>query len=501
MTSGRQSKHTAKGAPLAAAEIRALDGLGIRRLTADSRAVHRGDTFVAYPGESRDGRQFIAQAIAAGAASVLWEQRGFKWNPAWRVPNRAMPNLRAHAGLIARHIYKHPSSRLRVIGVTGTNGKTTCSQWIARVLNDRGVRTAVIGTLGYGLGGKLRPLVNTTPDALWLQAKMTEFSRRGAATVSMEVSSIGLEQGRLAGIDFAIALLTNLTRDHLDYHRTMARYKQAKAMLFACESLTHAVLNLDDGFGAELAGSIRRRGLEVIGYGFERKVPAARRVQRVIGANLISGAAGVSFDVTTPWGEASVASPVLGRHNASNLLATLAVLLACKVKLNDAVAALGRLVAVPGRMQRIGGGRRLLAVIDYAHSPDALENALCALRELTDGELWCVFGCGGDRDRGKRPLMGAAASRFADRVIITSDNPRFENPRTIIDEVHRGVRGGCTIEPDRRRAITSALRTAARGDVVLIAGKGHETYQEIRGVRHPFSDVQTARAALRGVRA
>jgi UDP-N-acetylmuramyl-tripeptide synthetase len=196
-----------------------------------------------------------------------------------------------------------------------------------------------------------------------------------------------------------------------------------------------------------------------------------------------------------------VASAVLGRHNASNLLATLAVLLACNVKLKDAVAALGRLAAVPGRMQRIGGGRRPLAVIDYAHSPDALENALRTLRELTDGELWCVFGCGGDRDRGKRPLMGAAASRLADRVILTSDNPRFENPRAIINEVRRGVRGGCTIEPDRRCAITSALRAAGRGDVVLIAGKGHEPYQEIRGVRHPFSDVQTARAALRGVRA
>jgi UDP-N-acetylmuramoyl-L-alanyl-D-glutamate--2,6-diaminopimelate ligase len=500
MTTRLQFKYPARGAPLAAADLRALDGLGIRRLTADSRAVQRGDTFVAYPGESRDGRQFIAQAIAAGAASVLWEQRGFKWNPAWRLPNRAMPDLRAHAGLIASHIYRHPSSRLRVIGVTGTNGKTTCSQWIARVLNDRGVRTAVVGTLGYGLGGKLRPLVNTTPDALWLQEKMAEFSRRGAAAVSMEVSSIGLEQGRLAGVEFAVALLTNLTRDHLDYHRTMARYKHAKATLFACESLTHAVLNLDDGFGAELAGSLKRRGLKVIGYGFERSVPAARRLQRVIGTNLTSGATGVSFDVATPWGDASVASPVLGRHNASNLLATLAVLLACEIKLKDAVAALGRLDAVPGRMQRIGGGRRPLAVIDYAHSPDALENVLHALRELTGGELWCVFGCGGDRDRGKRPLMGAAASRLADRVIVTSDNPRFENPREIINEIRRGVRGGCTIEPDRRRAITSALRAARRGDVVLIAGKGHEPYQEIRGVRHPFSDVQTARAALRGVR-
>ena len=483
---------------LTAAELRAIDALGMRRLTADSRAVKRGDTFVAYPGESRDGRDYIAQAIAAGAASILWERRAFKWNAAWRVPNLALPNLRVRAGLVADHVYAHPGRRLRMIGVTGTNGKTTCSQWIARALNQRGIRTAVVGTLGYGLRGALRPLVNTTPDALWLQAQLAAFARRGAAAVSMEVSSIGLDQGRIAGVPFDIALLTNLTRDHLDYHRTMARYKEAKAKLFVADALTHAVLNLDDPFGVELAGSIGRRGLKVIGYGFDGVDPALRRLPKVRGSNLDCGADGVRFDVSTPWGDARVASGVLGRHNASNLLATLAVLLICDVNLKSAVKTLEGLQAVPGRMQRIGGGRRPLAVIDYAHSPDALENVLRTLRDLTDGELWCVFGCGGDRDRGKRRLMGAAASRLADRVIVTSDNPRFENPRTIIDEVRRGVRGVCTIEPDRRRAITTALRGARRGDVVLIAGKGHEPYQEIRGVRHPFSDLNAARLALRG---
>ncbi len=501
MTTGSRNRDSGLSGQLATGELHAINALKIRHLTSDSRAVKRGDTFVAYRGESNDGRDYIAQAIKAGAASVLWDQRGFKWNAAWRLPNLALTDLRARAGLIADHVYKHPGRRLRMIGVTGTNGKTTCSQWIAHALNQRGVRTAVIGTLGYGLRGKLRPLLNTTPDALWLQAQLAAFAKRGAAAVSMEVSSIGLEQGRVAGVPFDIALLTNLTRDHLDYHRTMAQYKQAKAQLFVGKSLTHAVLNLDDKFGVELAGKIKRSGLQVIGYGFDRVAPALRRLPKVSGSNLACGADGVRFDVATPWGDALVASAVLGRHNASNLLATLAVLLACDVRLKDAVAALEGLEAVPGRMQRIGGGRRPLAVIDYAHSPDALENVLRTLRDLTDGTLWCVFGCGGDRDRGKRPLMGAAASRLADRVIVTSDNPRFENPRSIINEVRRGVRGSCTVEPDRRRAIASALGAARRGDIVLIAGKGHEPYQEIRGVRHPFSDLRAARLALRGTQA
>ena len=490
----------ATGPALSPAETRDLEALNMRRLTADSRAVKRGDTFVAYPGESRDGRQFIAQAIAAGAASVLWERRGFKWNPAWRVPNRALRDLRARVGIIASRVYGNPSGRLRAIGITGTNGKPTCSQWIARALNEHGVMTGVVGTLGYGLRGRLRPLINTTPDALWLQAQLADFARRGARAVSMEVSSIGLVQGRVAGVAFDIAVLTNLTRDHLDYHRTMARYKEAKAKLFAAGSLRHAVLNLDDPFGVELAGTIRRRGLQVIGYGFDAPAGPVGRLPRVRGKNFANTPAGVRFDVSTPWGDAFVASRVLGRHNASNLLATLAVLLVCDIKLKDAVALLGRLDAVAGRMQRIGGGTRPLAVIDYAHTPDALENVLRALRDLTAGDLWCVFGCGGDRDRGKRPLMGRAAAQLADRVIVTSDNPRFETPRTIISDIRRGVRGQCIIEPDRRRAITAALRDARRGDVVLIAGKGHEPYQEIRGVRYPFSDVETARAALRGAR-
>ncbi len=480
--------------------LQALDQLQIKRLATDSRCIRRGDTFVAYPGETQDGRRYIAQAIARGASAVLWEKRGFRWNPAWRVPNAGVAQLRARAGIIAGRVYAEPSARLWMIGVTGTNGKTTCSQWIAQALNHCGTRTAVIGTLGYGMRGTLHPLVNTTPDAVWLQAQLANFLRRGARAVSMEVSSIGLDQDRVAGVAFDAALFTNLTRDHLDYHRTMQRYRRAKLKLFEGESLKHAIVNLDDEFGGELVERVRRRGLSVLGYGFGPGSKGARRVPRVSGGNYAAGAGGMQFDVKTPWGRATVESSMIGRHNASNLLGSLATLLVSDIKLKDAVATLGGLKPVPGRMQKIGGGRLPLAVVDYAHTPDALEQVLRSLRELLSGgdaRLICVFGCGGDRDRGKRPLMGAIAARLADRVVITSDNPRSEDPLRIIADIRNGACGDCIVEADRRRAIGRALRAARRGDIVLIAGKGHENYQEIAGVRAQFDDVAVARAALR----
>jgi UDP-N-acetylmuramoyl-L-alanyl-D-glutamate--2,6-diaminopimelate ligase len=487
---------------------RAVGALGIRRLTNDSRAVRPGDTFVAYPGQSSDGRDYIPQALARGAGSVLWERAGFRWKPQWRSPNLGLRQLRRHAGEIASRVHGRPSARLHVIGVTGTNGKTTCSQWIAQALARSGRRSAVIGTLGYGLRAPLAPLANTTPDSLWLHAQLAEFARRGARVVAMEVSSIGLDQDRVAGIEFDVALFTNLSRDHLEYHRTMRRYGEAKSRLFAWESLRHAVVNVDDNFGAALARRIGRPGLAVIGYGFAatRGAPAAR----VTGSNLVTSAHGVSFDAKTPWGAARVTSPVLGRHNAYNLLGTLAVLLASGVTLHKAVAALAALKAVPGRLQRLGGGPRPLVVVDYAHTPDALEQALTTLRGLLtsnesrstnhDSRLICVFGCGGDRDRGKRPQMGRVAAALADRVVVTSDNPRSEDPRRIIEDIVGGVgssrRGGMVIEPDRRAAILRAVQEARRGDIVLLAGKGHEEYQEVRGARRPFSDAAVAREAV-----
>jgi UDP-N-acetylmuramoyl-L-alanyl-D-glutamate--2,6-diaminopimelate ligase len=487
---------------LARADWQAIKMLGIRRLVNDSRAVKPGDTFVAYPGLARDGRDYIGQAIANGATSVLWERAGFRWSAGWKVANLGVRNLRRAAGEIASRLYGHPSARLRVIGVTGTNGKTTCSQWIAQALTRAGRDCAVIGTLGSGLRAPLKPLPNTTPDALSLHAQLAEFTRRGAQAVAMEVSSIGLEQDRVAGVEFDVALFTNLTRDHLDYHRSMRRYRAAKARLFAWETLRHAVVNLDDDFGAALARRIRRPGLKVIGYGFN-----AKRGARVAASNLVTGSRGVSFDVRTPWGSAHVVSPALGRHNAYNLLGTLAVLLASGVALRKAVAALSQLKPVPGRMQALGGGAKPVVVVDYAHTPDALKQVLTTLRELLEPRttshgprLTCVFGCGGNRDHGKRPQMGRVAAGFADRVVVTSDNPRNESPRAIIDDIVAGARGvqDIVIEADRRKAIRRAVGAARRGDIVLLAGKGHEAYQEIRGTRRPFSDAAVAREALAG---
>ncbi|MCC7486972.1 MAG: UDP-N-acetylmuramoyl-L-alanyl-D-glutamate--2,6-diaminopimelate ligase [Burkholderiales bacterium] len=489
---------------------RAVEALGVRRLVNDSRRVRAGDTFLAWPGAAGDGRDHIASAIAAGAASVLWEARGFRWRPEWRVANLGIANLRRHAGEIARRLAGNPSGRLWMIGVTGTNGKTTCSQWIAQALAHGARPCAVIGTLGYGMRRPLRPLLNTTPDALWLHAELAGFARRGARAVAMEVSSIGLDQDRVAGIDFDVALFTNLSRDHLEYHRTMRRYREAKARLFALDSLGAAVINLDDVFGRELARRSRRPGLQVIGYGF-----GARRGAfpvRVTGRDLVAGPDGVRFTVHSPWGAARVANPALGRHNASNLLATLAVLLASGVALRRAVAALGAIEPVPGRMERAGGGAQPLVVVDYAHSPDALEHALRALREITGRgsrprgggpRLTCVFGCGGERDRGKRPQMGRLAARLADRVVVTSDNPRAEDPLRIIDDILSGVpRGGgeLAVIPDRKSAVRYAVGAARRGDVVLLAGKGHERYQLVAGARRPHSDLAEARRALREAR-
>lgn len=492
-------------APAGAVDWKAVDALGITRLTCDSRAVKPGDTFVAYPGITRDGRAYISEAIAHGAVSLLWERKGFKWDARGAVPNLAVPNLRRQVGEIASRVYSRPSRRLWVVGVTGTNGKTTCSHWVAQALSAAGRRCAVLGTLGYGLRPPLRPMTNTTPDAVWLHLQLAEFARRGAQAVSMEASSIGLDQDRVAGVEFDVALFTNLARDHLDYHRTMRRYREAKAKLFAWDSLQHAVVNLDDDFGVDLAGRIRRPGLKVIGYGFGGA--RATRTIRVAGSDVRTDTSGLSFSVTTPWGSARVVSPVLGRFNASNLLGTLAVLLASGVTLRRAVAALARLKPLPGRMQRVGGGVNPLVVVDYAHTPDALEKVLLALRELqhqsrvtrNESRLICVFGCGGDRDRGKRPQMGRIAMRIADSVVVTSDNPRSEDPHAIIVDILEGARRGnreFRVKADRRDAIRSAIASAQRGDIVLVAGKGHENYQEFRGVKHPFSDVAVAKEAL-----
>lgn len=486
-----------------ALRLDALAGLGvtITRLVADSRDVQAGDTFVAYPGEQSDGRRHIAQAIGRGANAVLCEARNLQWHADWRVPHLAVRDLRWQAGFIADQVYGQPSRRLWMVGVTGTNGKTSISHWLAKSFSALKKKCALIGTLGNGFPDALQAGANTTPDALKVHELLAQFARQDAQAAVMEVSSHALAQGRVNGVHFDVALLTNLSRDHLDYHGDMQHYAAAKRKLFEWEQLGGAVLNLDDPFGRELAQSLAGRPVEVVGYGLQEE---ARRLADRLGIRLVRGdllradAQGLTLHVHSAWGEAELVSKLLGKFNASNLLGALAVLLVSGIELADAVRELGAQKAVAGRMQTLGGGEMPTVVVDYAHTPDALENVLCTLREVSapDGRLICVFGCGGDRDRGKRPMMGKVAERFSDVRILTSDNPRGEDPLAIIAGITQGMTGEYRVIADRARAISETIAAAQPGDTVLIAGKGHEAYQEINGVRQPFSDVEMAQRAL-----
>ncbi len=469
----------------------ALLGVPLVDLTTDSRLVKHGSVFVAYPGSALDGRAYIADALARGAAAVIWERRGFDWNPRWDAPNLAIEDLRARASEIAGLVHGDPSEKLWMVGVTGTNGKTSVAQWVAQAFDGLGRRAAALGTLGHGLVGERAQAKNTTPDPVVLQRELAEYLRRGAKVAAMEVSSHGLDQGRAAGIRFDVAVFTNLTRDHLDYHGTMEAYAEAKFRLFGARGVSHAVINVDDDWGKRFAERLRDARLEVIGYGFGGG--------RLRASGIAQGEAGLRFRVEGDWGTGEVVAPVLGAFNASNLLAVIGTLLASGVEMGAALSAVAKLQPVAGRLERFGGGADPLVVVDYAHTPDALEKALAAVRPVVAAgrRLLCVFGCGGDRDAGKRPIMGEAAARLADHVIVTSDNPRGEEPGVIIAQVMAGIPGGrAEAIADRQVAIFTAIHQAKPGDVVLVAGKGHETCQEIAGVRHDFSDAEACLAAL-----
>ncbi|MBI3145927.1 MAG: UDP-N-acetylmuramoyl-L-alanyl-D-glutamate--2,6-diaminopimelate ligase [Pseudogulbenkiania sp.] len=472
------------------AELDAL-GLPLKRVETDSRRVLPGDVFLACRGEYTDGRQFIPMALANGAAAVLWDPAdGFAWNPAWTVPNLAVPQLRARAGIVASHAYGHPSRAMTVIGITGTNGKTSISHWLAQAFSILAHKAALIGTVGNGFYGALTDTTHTTPDPVTVQQKLAEYKRQGADVVTMEVSSHGLDQYRVNGVSFATAVFTNLTRDHLDYHGSMEEYGASKARLFHWEGLRHAVINVDDAFGRELAAGIDRKLTAVVSYGLEQG--------DVRPLSLAANLDGLQMTVTTPWGEVELRSALLGRFNAANLLACLATLCVNGVALKDAAAVLGRIQPARGRMQRLGGGHEPLVVIDYAHTPDALDKALATLAEIrpAGSTLYCVFGCGGDRDKGKRPMMGAIAGKIADVAVVTSDNPRSEDPLAIIADIRAGMGGAGHVEADRAAAIRWSIAAARAGDIVLVAGKGHEEYQDIGGVKQPFSDFRVAEEAL-----
>ena len=467
----------------------ATQGAMIERLCSDSRRCAPGVAFLAYPGETADGRAHIGDAIARGTAAVLWEEQGFAWRDEWRVPHVPVAQLKQKAGALAHEFYGRPSDSLWVCGITGTNGKTSCSHWIAALLDKAGRKTAVIGTLGSGYPGSLLAGINTTPEAVETQLLLKNFRDQDARAVAMEVSSHGLLQGRVNGVRFACALFTNLSHDHLDYHGSMAAYAQAKARLFAVPGLEVAVLNLDDALGVELARRLAGR-VRTIGYSL---ASAACGVDEHVVA---LGIAGAQVEIDSSWGKAKASIPHLGRFNVANALGVLGCLVANGISFEEGAALLATLPPVPGRMQAVG--EEPLVVIDYAHTPDALQNVLQALRPVAaarGGRLALVFGAGGDRDPTKRPLMGAIAARLADRVLITSANPRSEDPLRIIEAIRRAA-PGCEVEADRARAIERMILQSESNDIVLVAGKGHETYQEISGRRQHFSDEEHARAAL-----
>ncbi|MGN6651663.1 UDP-N-acetylmuramoyl-L-alanyl-D-glutamate--2,6-diaminopimelate ligase [Trinickia sp.] len=472
------------------------------QLHADTRTLAAGDVFFAYAVDGADSRAHIASAFERGAGAVLYQPEGFAGavDPARA---HAVPQLDRLAGEIASRWYGAPSESMRTIGVTGTNGKTSCSQWIAAALTALGEPCAVIGTLGTGMSGHLVHTGFTTPDAPQMQRSLAQLAAAGARAVSMEVSSHALHQGRVNGTAFDIAVFTNLTQDHLDYHHTFEAYEAAKAKLFDWSTLKAAVINRDDAAGRRLIARTQPR-MPTIVYGIGATSDAPSAHAALVATNVRATATGTAFHLSSDWGAADVEVGTLGEFNVSNLLAVLGALLAADIPLTDALAQLAKLEPVNGRMQRLGGriaNDEPLVVVDYAHTPDALEKTLDALRPMAQargGQLVCMFGCGGDRDATKRPLMGAIAQRLADAVVVTSDNPRSEEPASIIDQIVAGMTHpdkARRIE-DRANAILQAVRGAAKEDVVLLAGKGHEATQEIMGKKRVFSDQDHARLAL-----
>ncbi|MEV8520383.1 UDP-N-acetylmuramoyl-L-alanyl-D-glutamate--2,6-diaminopimelate ligase [Dyella marensis] len=474
------------------ADAQGAGDIVVSGLALDSRRVRAGDAFFALRGTRGHGIEFAAGAVAQGARVVLAEA------PATSATTLGVPviwidRLHTQVGEIAARYYGRPSQALQVVGVTGTNGKTSTVQLIAQALHHLGHSPATIGTLGAGLHGQVEEGERTTPDAIHVQELLASFRTQGATHVAMEVSSHALEQGRVGAVAFGTAVFTNLTRDHLDYHGSMEAYGDAKAKLFAWPTLTHAAINVDDAFGRELLH-------RTPGHVRKLRVSAAGDLASDIRAsNILTSAEGLRFELHTPWGSRPVQTHLIGRFNVDNLLAVVAVLGALGESFERIVEAVSALHPVNGRMSRLGGHHgQPLVVVDYAHTPDALEQSLHAVRAHCEGRLICVFGCGGERDAGKRPLMGAIAERLADIAIITDDNPRGEDGDAIVAQIVAGLMHPerAHVQRNRALAITEALHLAKPGDVVLIAGKGHETYQEGAHGKRPFDDLAVARAAL-----
>jgi len=468
--------------------------LAITGLVQDSREVTPGNAFVAIGGFGAHGLHFVDAAREAGAAAILYEPPAPAELPE---PADAIPvaDLRTRMGAMADLFHGHPSAAMTTVGVTGTNGKTSTVQLLAQAWTLRGQKAGTLGTLGSGIWPQAVPTGFTTPLVLRLHALLAELRDEGASAVAMEVSSHALDQGRVDGVQFDVAVFTNLTRDHLDYHGDMARYGAAKARLFDWPGLRAAAVNLDDAFGRELYASVNGK-VRALGFSSRGAAGASVRAE-----DLVLDGSGIRFMLHAGQQAHPVRSPLLGRFNVDNLLGVATTLYALDMAPALIAETLSRLSPVDGRMNRIeGDGKAPLVVVDYAHTPDALEQALASLRAHTRGRLFCVFGCGGERDAGKRPQMGAIAERLADVVIVTDDNPRREEGDAIVADIMAGFAepARVMVQRDRAAAIAQAITQAGSDDVVLIAGKGHEPYQEINGVRQPFDDADTARVLLTG---
>jgi UDP-N-acetylmuramoyl-L-alanyl-D-glutamate--2,6-diaminopimelate ligase len=453
----------------------------------DSRAVAPGDLFLACRGSGTHGLAHLEQALQRGAVAVAWEPASGWASPQVGIPEVAVPRLGERVGEIASRCFGEPSRQLYCVGVTGTDGKTSTAYLLAQAFDLLGLPCTYVGTLGFGRIGQLDAATHTTPNAVSLQAQLARAAKSGAKACAMEVSSHALDQARVAGVAFDAAVLTNVTRDHLDYHGSVEHYTAAKRKLFERPELALAVLNRDDASGARWADEV---SLPVLRYGLGGETPDDGAY--VLGDGLTLNPSGLRLQLRTSWGAAELRSRLLGRFNAYNLMAVLGVLLGKGIAIADAVAALGQLRTVPGRIEGIRGATGPVVVIDYAHTPEALAQILRALRAHTPHRLLCVFGCGGDRDRGKRPLMGAVAAQLADRVIVTDDNPRSEEPAQIVAQILAGIdvaqHEKVEIVHDRADAIRRALAAANDDDIVVVAGKGHEQTQTYGTEVRAFSD-------------
>jgi UDP-N-acetylmuramoyl-L-alanyl-D-glutamate--2,6-diaminopimelate ligase len=474
------------------ADVAVAPAITIAGLALDSREISRGDAFVALKGGSRHGLDHVPQAVTRGARAVLWDPEEGRMPVPADVPYVAVRRLHDRLGAIADRFYGAPSSRLTVAGVTGTNGKTTCAWLLAGAVERLAHRGAYLGTLGAGFPPEIAGGSLTTPDVVTLHRQLRALLDAGASHVAMEVSSHALDQRRLDGVRMRVAAFSNLTRDHLDYHGTMERYAEAKERLFRLPGLEHAVINTGDAVGADFARRLGA-GVTLTAVAVGGPVPAAARFVHV--SRVIAGNDGLELEIAGHFGQRRLRSRLIGGFNAENLAVTLGVLLAWEFGIDDALAALAACDAPPGRMESHRLANGALAVVDYAHTPDALHKALTALRAHARGRVTVVFGCGGERDPGKRPLMGEAAERLADCVFVTDDNPRGEDADRIVSMILSGLRAPARarVVRDRAQAIGTALDEARAGDVVLIAGKGHEEYQQVGNERRPFSDRECLR--------